>query len=782
MEKDLKNHQGTKLQFSTDRPITSRTEDRLGRADFANSIASSIKGWTDQESLVIALYGSWGSGKSSIKNMVLESLRLPGSKPTPAILEFNPWQWQGQDMLAEAFFHEIGLALGRTDTGKTAKKRAIKWREYAATWKTGSFVAGGLYKLVLILLVFLAVTGLSSILPNEYWSKGGSATIGIVALVLLLIERSYGWIGALSGNIASLFEATSQAESLSRTEQKDDLSALLRTLEKPVLVVMDDIDRLTADEIRLLFQLVKANADFPNVAYLLLFQRDIVERSLDSPPAINGREFLEKIVQVGFDIPRIERARLEKVLLGGLDEFLKDERVRKHFDKKRWGNLFMGGLRQYFQTLRDVYRYLAMLSFHVSLFRGTGSFEVNPIDLIALEVVRVFEPTVYEKLPDAKVELTDIQGRRSRGTAIETQMKEKVQALVSLGSEENRAQLQELIKQLFPPAEWVFGGTGYGSGFEETWFREQRACHPDVFDRYFHLTIPQGDISQAELDRILSLVGDREGLVAEFRSLNERQLFGIALDRLEAYKEKVDIIHAVPFITAFFDIGDEFSEERGGVFSFPFSAEMHASRIIHWFLKKEQDPGKRGQILKEAMQASSGLYLPVMIVLHEGTEEKRESNPGAYLVTDADLKDLQQICLQKIEEAASSERLVNHPQVAGMLYCWREWGTPEKPKQWAQNLMKSTEGAIAFLTACLSRSTSQGIGDYVSEEHWRINLETVEQFVSVDALEKIVAGMSLDAHSEKAQQALKAFQRAIKRRREGKPDNDHWDHDEEEDS
>lgn len=782
MEKDLRNSEGTKHQFSADRPITSCNEDRLGRAGFANSIASSIKGWTGQESLVIALYGAWGSGKSSIKNMVLESLRLAKSDPTLTVLEFNPWQWSGQDRLAEAFFQEIGLVLGRTDTGKTAKKRAAKWRVYAATWKTGSFLAGGFHKLVLILVAIVAATGLTGSLPEGHWLKGGSTTIGLIALVLLVLEQFYGWIGSLSEKVASIFEATSQAESLSRTEQKEGLSALLRELEKPVLVVMDDIDRLTADEIRLLFQLVKANADFPNVVYLLLFQRDIVERSLDSPPAISGREFLEKIVQVGFDIPRIEQARLEKVLFGGLDEFLKDEKVRKHFDKKRWGNLFLGGLRQYFQTLRDVYRYLAMLSFHVSLFRGTGSFEVNPIDLIALEVLRVFEPTVYQKLPDAKVELTDIQGRRSRSTASETQMKEKMQALVSLASEENRSQVQEMIKQLFPPAEWVFGGTGYGSGFEERWFREQRACHPDVFDRYFHLTIPQGDISQAELDRILSLVGDREGLVAELRSLNEHQLLGIALDRLEAYKEKLDINHAVPFITALFDIGDEFPEERGGVFSSWFSAEMHASRIIHWFLKKEQDPGKRGQILKEAMRASSGLYLPIMIVLHEATEEKRKKDPDAYLVTDADLKELQQICLQKIEETASSGKLVKHPHVAGILYRWREWGTPEKPKQWAQKLIESTDGVIAFLTACLSRSTSQGIGDYVSEEHWRINLKTVEEFVSVDALEKIVARVSLDAQPEKAQKAIKAFQRAIKRRREGKPDDDHWDHDEEEDS
>jgi predicted KAP-like P-loop ATPase len=779
MEKDPTISESTKHRFSSDRPIASHTEDRLGRTDFANSIASSIKGWKDQESLVIALYGAWGSGKSSIKNMVLESLRSAKGDSIPAILEFNPWQWSGEDRVAEAFFREIGLVLGRTDTGETAKKRAERWRVYAATWKAGSFVATGLRKLILILVGIVAATGLANSIPETHWLKGSSTMIGLIALVLLVLNQLYDWIGTLSEKVASVFEVTSQAETLSRAELKEDLSALLRKLKNPVLVVMDDVDRLTAEGIRLLFQLVKANADFPNVIYLLLFQRDIVERSLDSPPAISGREFLEKIVQVGFDIPRLEQARLEKVLFTGLDEFLGDEKVQRHFDQQRWGNLFVGGLRPFFQTLRDVYRYLATLSFHLSLFRGTGSFEVNPIDLIALEVLRVFEQDVYQKLPDAKRELTDLRESSSGNSTIEARMREHVQSLVNQASEPNRPHVQEIIKQLFPPAEWVFGGHGYGSGFEDTWFREQRVCHADVFDRYFHLTIPEGDISQAELDRILSLVGDRANLVSELRSLNERQLLSVALDRLEAYKQTINIQHAVPFLTALFDVGDELPEHRGGVFSSWVSPEVHANRIIYWYLKQEKDIGKRGQILKEAAKASTGLYLPMRTASLEGTEEKRKNNPDAWSVTDVDLEELKQICVQKVEEAAASAELSNHPHLHAILHGWKTWGQPEKPKQWAQKLVESTDGAIAFLTACLFRSTSQGIRDYISEEHWRIHLETVEEYVSIDSLEKVIAGVSPETQPEKGQKAIKAFGKAIRRRQEGKSDNGRWDDDDE---
>jgi predicted KAP-like P-loop ATPase len=771
MDSDSKNSKELAHRFSADRPIASREEDLLGRAGFADSLASAIKRWKGKESLVIALYGPWGSGKSSIKNMVLQTLRAVEAE-TPLIVPFNPWQWAGQDRLVKAFFGEIELVLG-VGKDKADKKRAAEWKRYAATWKAGSFVSGGFYKLVLWLVRIVAGTGLAGGFAEGPWLKGGLVTIGLIALVLLALEKFYGFIGTLSEKIASVFEARANANSKSLAEQKDKLSALLQELKTPILVVIDDVDRLSADEIRLLFQLVKANADFPNVVYLLLFQRDIVERSLDSP-GIKGQEFLEKIVQVGFDIPRIGQTRLEKVLFAGLDELLTDERISERFDRKHWGNLFLGGLRPYFQTLRHVYRHLATLSFHVSLFRSAGSFEVNPVDLIALEVLRIFEPCVYQRIPEAKEELT-----RQRDSAQESHDEnERIRHLVEgiIEGASQKGPVREIVKQLFPTVEWVFGGIWHGHGPMEELFRDLRVCHPKVFDRYFHFTIPKGDISQAQLDRILSLAGDREDLVTEFRALNKQGLLGVALDRLEAYKERIDIGHAIPFITALFDIGDELPEERGELFS--ISPETHASRIVYWYLRQEKDVGKRGKILKEAMRASTGLYLPNRIVSLESGEKEREKTPDEFNVADADVSELQQLCVEKINHAAGSGKLATHPKMAAILYRWRDWDSLEKPRQWVERLIESREGVLSFLVACLQRSSTHGMGDYVSEEHWEINLASIEKFVPVDILEEKVEALPLDGLDDKEKKAVDAFKKAVKRRRQGKPDDAQWDDEE----
>lgn len=749
MENDFKKTKGKKHQFSADRPIGSIEEDLLGRTPFAESLASAIKGWRGNESLVVALYGPWGSGKSSVKNMILQRLRSAEAN-CPLIVEFNPWQWSGQNQLAEAFFQEIGLVLRRSDGSEDGKRRAAKWGTYGTYLTLGASLAKSLKTILPIL--GLPGSGIADMLAK------GMEQSGTVAQ-----EGSKGVEG----------QAVAQQQTL--TEIKKELSDSLKELERPILVVLDDIDRLTPEEIRLLFQLVKANADFPNVVYLLLFQRDIVERSLDSSPAISGQEFLEKIVQAGFDIPRIERPRLEKVLFAGLDDLLTEADVGKRFDQKRWGNLFLGGLRPYFQTLRDVYRYLACLSFHVSLFRSTGSFEVSPVDLIALEVLRVFEPGVYQRLPDAKLELTNLRDRAHDSHDQNERTRKLIESIVQTAIQPG--QVREIVKELFPPVEWIFSGPMHGHSSEEGWFRDLRLCHPDVFDRYFHLAIPDGDISQAELDGALSLVGNREGLVAEFRALDKRGLLGVALDRLEAYKQKIDLQHGVPFITALFDIGDELPQERGGFFS--ISPEMHVSRIIYWYLKQELDIGRRGATLKEAMKATTGLYLPIMTASHESNEEKRKKDPEAFNVTDADLKELQQLCVEKIEQAAETGILATHSNMLSILYRWVEWRGADEPRQWIKSLIESPQGALSFLTACLHRSTSHGMGDYVSQEHWRINMKSVEDFVPVDTLEKKVVTLSLANLSKMETKAVKAFQKAIKRRQEGKSDDD-WRDDEDE--
>lgn len=61
--------------FRDDRPILYVYEDNLDRVGLARSIARSISDISQDSSIVIGIAGAWGSGKTSVVNLVREELQ-----------------------------------------------------------------------------------------------------------------------------------------------------------------------------------------------------------------------------------------------------------------------------------------------------------------------------------------------------------------------------------------------------------------------------------------------------------------------------------------------------------------------------------------------------------------------------------------------------------------------------------------------------------------------------------------------------------------------------------
>src|SRR5437868_8348788 len=154
--------------LTADQPISSRQQDRLNRHSFASALATAINAWHGNESLVIALYGAWGAGKTSVKNLTLESLREAKAK-APIILEFNPWIWAAQDALQAAFFSELAAVLGKPAVGKESAKTVKRLRQYAARLRLRGYVYNNIPKLLGITGSIIAALG---ILPVSLAIRG----------------------------------------------------------------------------------------------------------------------------------------------------------------------------------------------------------------------------------------------------------------------------------------------------------------------------------------------------------------------------------------------------------------------------------------------------------------------------------------------------------------------------------------------------------------------------------------------------------------------------------
>ena len=210
---------GNKL-ISPDLPIKKSDEDRLNRGAFAKSLAKTISQYSFPSSFTIGLYGEWGSGKTSLVNMVLEAVEDIDN--SAIILRFNPWLCADPKQLITQFFKQMSTAI------KLKKPTAEK------AWE--------------LIDQYADIFDVASLIP-------GAGTI----------------ITAVGKTLAK--EANERIEQRTKDlqESKDQIVNKMMEESIKIIVSIDDIDRLSEEEIIAVFQLVKALADFPNTVYILAF-------------------------------------------------------------------------------------------------------------------------------------------------------------------------------------------------------------------------------------------------------------------------------------------------------------------------------------------------------------------------------------------------------------------------------------------------------------------------------------------------------------------------------
>lgn len=201
-------------------------------------------------------------------------------------------------------------------------------------------------------------------------------------------------------SISDYFEIESKLNDKSNATLKSEISLLLSRREAKLLIIVDNLDRLTGEEIRKMFAVIRANSDFPNVIFLLAFDRAAIEKSLEGENGISSREFLEKIVQVSFEIPYVGIPTLRRILLTEIESLISNyPKIKNRFfgeNNANWANVYYSGFEELFTSLRNIRRYMNNFRFNFTHLLNEDILEVNPIDLIALEAIRIFEPDYYD--------------------------------------------------------------------------------------------------------------------------------------------------------------------------------------------------------------------------------------------------------------------------------------------------------------------------------------------------------------------------------------------------
>ncbi|MFZ2063516.1 MAG: P-loop NTPase fold protein [Candidatus Binatus sp.] len=700
--------------ISGDRPLNNPDDDELGYASFASHLGKRILTTAAPEGFVIAINGPWGSGKTSLLNMVRFFLRERESDERPILIQFDPWWFASREDLVRRFFETLQSAF----EGPGAVHRI---RE-----------------------LFNRLGGMVSRLP-----VGTAADVG----------RAVEWF--------------TTAPELTVPGVKEMIAEQLCGLGKLVVVTIDDIDRLTFDEIRQVFRLVKAVGDFPNVVYILAFDPRIVAKALVEPgsPA-EKTQFIEKIVQVPIDLPIIDRSLLHRMFFRKLDAL--DESVGGHdlemFDEQYWGNVFLDGIGPLLKTPRDVARLMNALQFTYPAVHK----EVNLADFVAIEALRVFQPRAYDLVrsnPNMFLHHSELLWGGGHKKV------DLGELLTSAGVKEDaRETTGALLKRMFPRLE-----ANYGNDFDSNWRRQGRICSPERFPIYFAFSLPKGEFSTDEIKSLLNAAKDSKEFSESFLRLSSDILAdGTSrargmLIRIQDYTAAdLELAHIPNVVTSLLEIGDRLCREEDRPFDiFAISNDLLIARVLRQILVRLEEPD-RFRIFSGAARegAAVGIITQEVAIFgqeygkHGAREPVQESN---RTFTAEHLQELERIALDRVRAAAADGTLLNLSGQLPLLNEWREMAGVEEVSSAIKILISTDQGLVKLLAGSLNRGTTHGLTDRVGSTFYQLDPEWFRPFFDpstiIDRCRTLLEGGS--ALSEKEKLALKEFVREYEIRQAG---------------
>jgi len=436
--------------------------DIAGRSEFARAVATRIELCEDgHDSTVFGLVAPWGAGKTTLLQDVVARL------PNWEIVWFSPWSAADVGSLTSEFVAALSEAFP-----KTSDVRA----------RLASYARFGAPALKLIPLV-------------------GDVAAAVAEQTISQLEKKPAWHA-----------------------EYGRLSEAIRMEHRRVLIVVDDVDRLDAEELRALLRTVRLLGRFSNVHYLMAYDQATIDGVLHEA-GMNGEpsEFMEKIVQYPFEVPPVSmvvRRRWSRSIVDEVSSIPPSRNAPMEEAQEELVRTLAAGL----TTPRAAERLREQL---VSLSEMVAVAEVDVLDFTVLTWLRIAHHRVWEDIrlrPDAylswrEADTPDARDARTR----------QIANLVDRGHPEP---VIGAVNYLFEPAtlQEAFDG------------RRWRMHHERYFDRYFQVGVDDDDVSEIRVEDALDQLADGILLspgIEYFQSIvlgSDDERSALALDIAQKYR------------------------------------------------------------------------------------------------------------------------------------------------------------------------------------------------------------------------------------------------------
>jgi hypothetical protein len=265
-EEEVGSGEMPRLSLLDDNPAM---EDSLGFTRAVDAIVEIVKN-SSRRPLTVGVFGGWGTGKTTLMQMVEGGLKQGGIKT----VWFNAWKYSGKEVIWNALIQTILLAM-KSDPGisDAARRESFKRRVIAVSQALGKYAA-----------------------------KVGTRFIpgGII---------QEGDIDDLWKAISSTVEDGSPFEFMNRFELEFGRLVDEYVGESYLVVFIDDLDRCLPENAIEVLEALKLYLDKANCVFVIGVDPSIIEAAIAlryaARSSLSATMYLEKVIQVPVAVPRV---------------------------------------------------------------------------------------------------------------------------------------------------------------------------------------------------------------------------------------------------------------------------------------------------------------------------------------------------------------------------------------------------------------------------------------------------------------------------------------------
>lgn len=343
-------------EIISDVPISSKSDDLFDRASWATQLANVISNINTPNAFTVGITGSWGSGKTSMLNMVVEELQ----DREYTTVRFSPWLFSSEEKILRDLFEQLIETL--TPPGNKSGSRIVDLlTDYQELLVEGIAAATNLVAVTATNPAIAALANVARPIEKHVIKK--------------LLRR----IGATNNKISSV------------EQLRSNIAKEMEKLDKNIVIIIDDIDRLDSNEIRLIFKLVNLTLSFPHIVFVLAYDEGVVCAALRDVQGISGERYLEKIIQLPISLPRLSSKQKTELAQKNIARCI--ESMPLYSQRDAMGQFMLAKVFQYLiypslETPRQALRFTNAVRIR-SLISGK---EIHPADLIAMTMIQLEYP------------------------------------------------------------------------------------------------------------------------------------------------------------------------------------------------------------------------------------------------------------------------------------------------------------------------------------------------------------------------------------------------------